>query len=74
MSNTVRAKFRCNSITDYGTRKEVKASAVYGNEGENADFTKYTPSGELSMHISEETKAAEFFKPGEEFYLTFEKA
>lgn len=69
--STVRAKFKCESITDYGTGKEIKAIAVYGTEGENADFTKFTPSGYLSMHTSGETKADEFFKPGKEFYLTF---
>lgn len=71
---TVKAKFKCDSITTYEHSKEVKASPVYGTSGENADFTKYTPSGQLTMLVSEESKAADFFEPGKEFYLTFEQA
>lgn len=68
----VRAKFRCNSITDFGGQKQAQLSAIYGTEGENADYAKATPSGQLSISIDSETPASEFFKPGGEYYLTFE--
>lgn len=72
---TVRAKFQCTSITEdqYGN-KTAKMMAVYGSEGENADFTKATPSGSLEIQISGDVPAADFFKPGDKFYLDFSKA
>ena len=68
----VKAKFRCNSITDFGFSKSVKFSAIYGKEGENADFSKATPSGQIEMMIDNETKAADLFQPQKDYYLTFE--
>lgn len=62
-------KFKVNAITDYGGSKSVSASAIYGKEGENADFAKATPSGTFQMNIDNSTKAADFFKPGKEFYI-----
>lgn len=72
----VRAKFRCQSITDYGQGmdKRVEFQAVYGREGENADYSKYTPSGRIEMNLSPDTKAAEAFAPGREFYVDFTPA
>ena len=76
---SVKAKFRCNQIidtaytTDYSQRKVV-FSAVYGKEGENADYAKATPSGNLEMVIDKETKAYDAFQPGKEYYLMFEEA
>lgn len=67
----VRAKFRCDSVLAYQLSKEAHLSAVYGKEGENADFTKYTPSGSVSILIENESKAADLFKPGKEYYLDF---
>ncbi len=70
---SIRAKFHCNSVTDYVNNKSANLTAVYGKEGENADFAKYTPSGTLTMTIDNETKAADFFKPGNEYYLMVEE-
>lgn len=70
----IKAKFRCNSVTDNGYNKQAKLSAVYGTEGENADYSKATPSGQLEISIDKETKAAEFFQPQKDYYLTFEEA
>ena len=68
------AKFRCRSITDFGTQKQAQFDAVYSSEGENADFAKATPYGDLKINIDSGVPASDFFKPGEEYYLTFEKA
>lgn len=81
----VRAKMSCNSIETttnrYGpheshrsTYTKVKLGCIYGTEGENADYSKATPSGECWMQIDEGTKAAEFFKPGKRYYVTFTEA
>ena len=52
-----------------------KAVVYYHNlmTGEYAEFTKYTPSGQLSINIDENSDASNYFNPGEEFYLTFDK-
>lgn len=70
----VRAKFRCNSIEDFGTNKCIKLTAIYGKEGENADYSKYTPFGELKINIDNETRASTFFVPGRNYYLDFTDA
>lgn len=67
----VRAKFRCNSVEDFGTNKQAKFSAVYSKTGENADFAKATTFGEMKMNIDSGVPASEFFIPGEEYYLDF---
>jgi hypothetical protein len=67
----MRAKFKCNLVTDYGTQKQAALSAVYSTEGENADFAKATPSGELKINIDAGVPASEFFTPGKEYYITF---
>ena len=70
---SVKAKFKCNSVKDNGYNKEAEFSAVYGKEGENADYSKATPSGTLKISIDKETKAADFFQPQKNYYLTFEE-
>jgi len=75
----VKAKFHCNSINDvdYGHghgNRTVKFHAVYDQNGENATFSKSTPSGELSMLIDKSTPAYDHFQPGKSYYLTIEEA
>lgn len=70
----VKAKFRCQSVTDFGNQKQANFTAIYGNTGENADFTKVTPYGELKINIESDAPASTFFEPQQDYYLTFEKA
>ena len=70
----VRAKFRCNSIEKTEWNKNVKLTAVIGNDGENKDFNDATPSGDLYIAIHGEVPAANFFEVGGEYYLDFSKA
>lgn len=72
--DSVKAKFRCNSVTDFGGAKQAIMGAVYSQTGENADFAKAIPYGELKINIDSGVPASNFFVPGEEYYLTFEKA
>jgi hypothetical protein len=72
---TVKAKFRCSGVIPaYGTSVTAHFHAVYGKEGENADFAKATPCGNLSMVIDEGVPAASFFEMGKNYYLTLEEA
>lgn len=70
----VKAKFRCESVSDNGYNKTANLRAVYGTEGENADYAKATPSGNLQIQIDNETAASNFFKPQKDYYLTFVEA
>lgn len=67
----VRAKFQCNSITPGFSegQKNVRFHAVYENDGENASFSKATPSGNLEMLIDASTQAVDAFEIGKAYYL-----
>jgi len=71
---SVKAKFRCASVKDTGTQKQVELYPVHSGSEENKSFAKYTPGGTLNMTIDYETEAVNFFEPQKEYYLTFEKA
>lgn len=70
----VRAKFNVMSITKFGNGGgwEVKLAPVMGNSDENKKFWKYTPSGNITMHIDNE-EAAKAFDTGE-YYVDFTRA
>jgi len=71
----VLAKFRCNGATPTdGEQTNVNLGAVTDGCEENKSFSRWTPAGTVSLVISNETPAAEFFKPGKEYYLTFKEA
>jgi hypothetical protein len=69
----VRAKFACSSVipNSWGTGTTVHLHAVYGTNGENADYSKATPCGNLSLVIDSEVPASNFFEQGKEYYLDF---
>jgi len=51
----VRAKFKVNAIELYESPDEsgrVKLVATNTKEGDNVDWSKWTPSGEISMYIT----------------------
>ena len=72
----VRAKFVCNQITDSPEYKQklVSLTPVVSGSEENKSFAKYTPAGSVSLNISDETQAANFFEQGKEYYLDFTEA
>ena len=79
MVEAVRAKMNCNVLetreySDTYRQKRVSFGAVCGKEGEDKDFSKYTPSGECWMNMDPDCAAAEFFKPGKKYYVTFTEA
>jgi hypothetical protein len=73
---STRAKFRCDSVTDFGGgSREVKLSVVYdptGN-GENAGFTKATPVGNMTMRIDNPAAAVQF-EPSKMYYVDISPA
>lgn len=74
----VKALFIVTSVLkdSYGGTK-IQCHATQGKnfpaDKESQDFAEATPSGELNFYISKDRPAAEFFNPGDEVYLTFEK-
>ena len=64
------AKFKCYSVTDYGTgQKEINFQAVTTGPG-NESWSKWTPSGILKMMVTNPDALSQF-EPGKEYYLTF---
>lgn len=72
----VRAKFKCwsvvhgNSPNPDDVYAQVQMQAAYGTEGDNAMWSKYTPSATLTMSITNPS-AIEAFEPGKEYYVDF---
>lgn len=71
---SVRAKFVCKSVEHHeGNVRTVRLEPViYDDCDENKAFWKYTPSGTMSMSITNPA-AFEQFEPGVEYYLDFTK-
>lgn len=68
----VRAKFKVQSVTlNEGDTGQVNLTAVHGND--NRTWTKWTPSGELRMSITNPA-ALEQFKPGAFVFIDFSEA
>lgn len=79
--SAVVAKMSCMATEthQYGSypnqqQHKVRLGAVYSHTGENKDFADATPSGECWMAISDGRPAAQFFKPGKKYYVTFTEA
>lgn len=75
MTPVLRAKFKCINVTtgpdgDEKLWESVELNAVYATEGENASWSKWTPSGSVKMSI---TNAGAFGKleQGREYYIDF---
>lgn len=66
----IRAKFRCYSVTDLGDSEQVVLTAVNGTEGDNAQWSKWTPMGRLEMTINNPGARGKF-KVGEYYFLDF---
>ncbi len=71
---TILAKFKVGSTTDFGNENlEVKMTPVIGGSEENKSFSKYTPSGEVRLHITNPDVLG-FFEAGKEYYVEFKQA
>ena len=57
----IKAKFYLQEITETQSGFKVKLSAVTDGKGGNAEWSKWTPSGELTMLITNED-ALPFFR------------
>lgn len=71
-----RAKFKCITVKDSPEyeQKLISLSPVIDGGEENKSFAKYTPAGSISLNISYETQASNFFEEDGEYYVDFTKA
>lgn len=69
----IRAKFKCSTIEVFEGGETVKLNAVSDKEGTNATWSKWTPSGSLTMTINN-PDALGRFTPGKEYFLDFTEA
>ncbi len=75
-SMAVRAKFfvkGINHLHSTETCVEISMSPVYSGNEDNTEWSKFTPSGELKMLITNEN-AVEQFELGGEYYLDISAA
>ncbi|QAB30911.1 hypothetical protein [Pantoea ananatis] len=72
---TIRAKFQCHYIhkSDDGLSRTVNLNAVTTGSPENEEWSKYTPGGQISIHISNPA-AFNKFEQGKEYYVDFTEA
>lgn len=72
---TVKAKFRCHFIqkAEDDSYRVIHLSAVTADKAGNEDWSKYTPSGDIRMYITN-PPAFEQFKQGGEYFVEFSKA
>ena len=67
----IRAKFRCNSVRRFESGESVELTAV--SDEANKQWTKWTPSGNLTMAIDNPDALGKFV-PGKVYYLDFTPA
>lgn len=76
--DAVQAKMTCNYLETtqftHSKQHKVKLGAVFSTQGENKDFADATPTGSCEMTINDGRPAADFFKPGKNYYMTFTEA
>lgn len=77
---TMRAKFMVQEVSSYvGGHQKVSMLPVqgtqYGSRGENEDntFSRYTPSGEIRMQISNPDLIGKI-QPGDVYHIDFTKS
>lgn len=74
----MRAKVRCNQVTDYGSNNQqvlfnpVSKKEAYPADGTDEDntFAKWSPSGEFKLTITNPALYGKI-KPGQHFYVDF---
>jgi hypothetical protein len=68
----VRAKMVCVATEpNINEQTTVNFQAVTSGSEENKSFSRWTPSANIMMVISNETPAAQVFKQGKEYYVDF---
>jgi hypothetical protein len=64
----VRAKFKCESVTKFENGSQVKLRATNQKDGDNQDWSQWTPAGALEMTITN-PPAENAFAPGKFYFV-----
>lgn len=67
------AKMQCDVITETSVGKTATLNAVVRDSEENKTFSEYTPSATMSILVTKNAPAGDFFVVGEEYVLEFTK-
>ena len=67
----VRCKFTVQRVEAFASNINVELLPVISGE-ENKSFSKYTPSGKITLTVTNEA-VYDFFKPGKDYYVDFTK-
>ena len=70
---TVRAKFKCESKTQFVGGQSIKMVPVTHGSPENEKFFKYTPYGNMEIGTINDEAAAQI-EPGKEYYIDITEA
>tara|TARA_R110001606_G_scaffold321052_2_gene467899 strand:- start:6508 stop:6885 length:378 start_codon:yes stop_codon:yes gene_type:complete len=72
----VLAKFQVVGVlrNDEYENTSVDLVPVIDGSEENKSFSKYTPSGQINICVSDETDAVDYFEEGKEYFVKFTKA
>lgn len=72
---TVRAKSFCQSIqkAEDDSYRTIHMTPVTADTEENKAWSKYTPGGQLTMHVSN-PEAFEQFEQGKEYFIDIQSA
>lgn len=76
MPNLIKAKVKVYNVEDLGNEKYaevINMAPVYGNGEENKSYFKATPSGSISLTITNKD-AWGFFAQGKEYFVDFTPA
>lgn len=71
----IQAKFFVKTITRHAhdlDSAQIDLMAVTRGQGDNASWSKYTPSGTLTMYVTNPDAVSEF-ELGKEYLITFER-
>lgn len=70
---STRAKFSCTSVKKSPYGEEISLWALYSNNKEDNQFAAATPSGTMSMMVSNPAVFG-FFQEGKQYYLDISPA
>lgn len=70
---TARCKFRCVSVKQTEYDQQVELSALYSESKEDNSFASATPSGNMTMSVTNRNLWG-YFVPGKAYYLDIHPA
>lgn len=67
----LRGKFKLESVTKTAYGRNLELIASNQKDGDNLDWSKYTPNGSLKLSVSNDLaySAIDLLKPGTHFFL-----